>query len=761
MVDLSNLRLSTPSISLRKSAWSSTTSSIKNDSNTLQNDLIKENSDNKNIVLDRYNSFMKDRANLRTTLRKSANSSKETNTNDASAQMSLVFDFIRDVWAEVYWNPEKAQATKDPEIATIAWLTGDNISYENIAAFNDFINNPKWWDLTWTVYQLVAWDTRMRQYMEAKYYGVNGLESWEDTYPTLYWTLDKLWRGMDEVPVIWNLLWAGRDAISSITDAAVTSLASIWDIVWKWSEKVTNLLVDSPMSEWLYNLSKQEWYTWTYEEWKDENKDIYSKNINLVDMWKWWQEQEIPESRYERGSVSSNIWNALFTIWEMIIWWWEKKLAQEAAKPWVRWKVADFLYKVKKAWATDSEAKWYLKWLARMAEGWVQWAEAQWFTDLSKWELSSLEQYEMSAWAWSFLNWIMWWGKWLYEDIKSPNKNVKTSLWRLDTKTVENIWNQAKQKSIDKTLKTPTQNLWWEVNTMIKNEVKPTLDTVWKEIEWLEAGLIDNTAIWAEDAISNINNILDKKWINIQFEPVDINGKTVYRASWWGNIIQVWDKYIEEQSNPFIKEIVEEINKISPSEFNTAKWYARVIKAVKKASNDYSKEWWDIIGKLWSEANTMNKPLEDIMWVDNYASYMDKNWIYSKIAKFKKDLSDVERELSNWNRVDPSRLKALEKQAEELWYDLSWLADKSIIAEAAEKFYKLEEWRQPTIPRPSKWGAEKWSLEQIKNSMVTKPENWKKYAWDYKPSAWQQMFAEVWENIPWEMWTQVWEFTYE
>lgn len=760
MVDLSNLRLSTPSISLRKSAWSSTTSSIKNDSNTLQNDLIKENSDNKNIVLDRYNSFMKDRANLRTTLRKSANSSKETNTNDASAQMSLVFDFIRDVWAEVYWNPEKAQATKDPEIATIAWLTGDNISYENIAAFNDFINNPKWWDLTWTVYQLVAWDTRMRQYMEAKYYGINGLKSWEDAYPTLYWTLDKRWRGMDKVPVIWSLLWASRNVISSIADAAVTSLASIWDMTLRWADKVVDFLVDTPMSEWLYNMEKQEWYTWTYEEWKEENKHAFD-DISLVDMWKEWQEQEIPKWRYDRNSVSSNIWNAIFTIWEMMLIWWEKKIVQEAAKPWVRWKVANFLYKVKKAWATDSEAKWYLKWLARMAEGWVQWVEAQALTDLSEWELSSLEQYEMSAWAWSFLNWIMWWGKWLYEDIKSPNKNVKTSLWRLDTKTVENIWNQAKQKSIDKTLKTPTQNLWWEVNTMIKNEVKPTLDTVWKEIEWLEAGLIDNTAIWAEDAISNINNILDKKWINIQFEPVDINGKTVYRASWWGNIIQVWDKYIEEQSNPFIKEIVEEINKISPSEFNTAKWYARVIKAVKKASNDYSKEWWDIIGKLWSEANTMNKPLEDIMWVDNYASYMDKNWIYSKIAKFKKDLSDVERELSNWNRVDPSRLKALEKQAKELWYDLSWLADKSIIAEAAEKFYKLEEWRQPTIPRPSKWGAEKWSLEQIKNSMVTKPENWKKYAWDYKPSAWQQMFAEVWENIPWEMWTQVWEFTYE
>lgn len=768
MVDLSNLNLRTPKVTLRKA---DTTSSIKQDSSDLQQDLINENKNNKNIVLERFNNFMKDRADIRTSLRKAKteDNHKAANTNDASAQMSLVFDFIRSVWADVYWNPEKAKNVDDPTIAQIAWLTWDNISYENIAAFNDFINNPNGWDLTWTVYQLVAWDTRMRQYMEAKYYWINGLESWENTTPTLYSMLDIAWRKIDNIPIIWWLLWAGKDTIWWITDAAAWTVASLADMsLWAW-EKVLTPMIDSDMSKWVYNLDKQAWYTWTYEEWKEESKQ-QMKDLSVSNIWKETK-KETPTSRYDEDEISSQAGKAIFTIWEMLLWWWEKKIAEYATKPWVVWKVANFLDKIIKAWGSQSEAKWYIKWLSRMAQWWVQWTEAQALTDLSQWELSPLEQYEMSAWIWAGGNLLLWWVSSTYENIKSPNKPTTTSLGRLWTEDVKNIWNQAKNKYLDNTLKTPTQKLWWEVETVITKKVKPDLNKVWQEIENIEKGLAEKTNISAKDAIDKINQTLDDKWINIQIEPVEIDWKIYYRASWGGNIVKVWDTYMMEQTNPYINSIIWDINKITPSEFNTAKWYAKVVKALKNAWRQYKQEWWDIVGKLWSAADDINAPLKDAMWAEEYAIYSSKNDLYSEIWKFQKALSDAEQSLSKWNTIDPNTLKQLEEKAKEIsklakekWYDfeydLSWLSDKYVVWKSAEKFYNLKTNEQETMPRPSKWGAEKWSLEKVKKWIQSKPENWYKYAWDYTPSAREQMFKEVWNKIPWEIWAEVSEFTY-
>lgn len=738
MVDLSNLNLRTPRVNTLRKA--DTTSSIKQDSSDLQQDLINENKNNKNIALERFNNFMKDRADIRTSLRKAKtdDNHKAANTNDASAQMSLVFDFIRSVWADVYWNPEKVKNVDDPTIAQIAWLTWDNISYENIAAFNDFINNPNGWDLTWTVYQLIAWDTRMRQYMEAKYYWINWLQSWEWTEMTTYSKVDKAMRDMRNMPIIWWLLWTTTDTIWGIIDAWVWTVASLLDMWW-----------------WVWEKTLPKWmeYDVDFTEMREKAKS------------------EMPSSLYDEDKASSQVWKAIYTIWEMVLGWWEKKIAQYATKPWVVWKVATFIDRIIKAWGSQSDAKRYLRWLSRATQWAVQWTEAQALTDLAEWELSPLEQYEMSAWIWAGGNLLLWWVSSTYENIKSPNKPTTTSLGRLWTEDVKNIWNQAKNKYIDNTLKTPTQKLWWEVETVITKKVKPDLNKVWQEIENIEKGLADKTNISAKDAIDKINKTLDDKWINIQIEPVEIDWKTYYRASGGWNIVKVWDTYMMEQTNPYINSIIWDINKITPSEFNTAKWYAKVVKSLKNAWKQYKQEWWDIVGKLWSAADDINAPLKDAMWAEEYAIYSSKNELYSEIWKFQKALSDAEQSLSKWNTIDPNTLKQLEQKAQEIsklakekWYDfeydLSWLSDKYVVWKSAEKFYNLKSNEQETMPRPSKWGAEKWSLEKVKKWIQSKPENWYKYAWDYTPSAREQMFKEVWNKIPWEIWAQVWEFTY-
>ena len=740
------------------------------DSSDRQKWLINETKDLFNYAVDKYNKFMDGRAEIRNKIIRWEISTWNKKTDTATVNMSSVFDFIRDVWATVYGNPE-VMNVKDDVIAKTAWLTWDNISYDNISAFNDFINNPLWWDLTGTVYKLVSWDKRMRQYMDAKYYWEKSIESWEGSTPTFYWALDTAARRIENIPLVWPLLWVWKDIIWGIADAAIWTVNSLADLQVDFWEKVLTPLIDSDLSKWVYNLAVANWYKWTYDEWKESTKKDF-ENLDLSNQYKEFKSSEVPETWYDEERLSSQWGKALFTIGEMMALWWEEVIAKYATKPWLVWNVAKFLDKIIKAWGTESEARWYARWLARAVEWAAQWAEAQWLTDLAEWELSSPEQYGMSSAAWSIGNvWLKGMSS-LYWDIKSPNKPTRTSLERLGTEDVKNIWSTAKAKYVDSSLKTPTQKLWWDVENIITSKVKPNLNEVWKNIEKLEKNLSNNTSLTAEDAIKNINKTLDEKWINIQFEPVEIDWKIYYRSTWGGNIVKVWDTYVMQQDNPYINSIISDINNITPSEFNTAKWYSKVLKAVKNAGKEYKKEWWDIVGKLWSAADDLNAPLKNIMWEKNFKIYSDTNNLYSEIWKFQKQLSDVQQSLSKGNTIDPTTLNSLEAKAKSIsklakdnWYefdyDLWWLTDKYVVWKSAEKFYNLKTNEQETIPRPSAWGAEKWTLEKVKKWVMSSPENRYKYAWDYKPSAWEQMFKEVWSKIPWVAWAEVWEFTYK
>ena len=405
MIDISSLRPTTPT--LKKSADAK---DVKKDTTSLQEHLINENNNNINVVLDKYNTYMANRSNIRTQLRKAEVSTLNQNTNDASAQMSLVFDFIRDVGANVYWNPEKALATDDPTIAKIAWLTWDNISYDNISKFNEFINNPKGWDLTWTVYQLVAWDTRMRQYMEAKYFPekwTEWLKSWKDDTLNTPWQskLNTLGLNINRVPYIWDELSEWVNLVWWFADEAVWTLATLWDM-WLWA-------ADKALSPFM-----------------DTQK---LKDIDLTDMWKDFK-NEVPKNFYNDDSTAAELWWDLELILEAWALDWITALPKLAAKPWMVWKIAKYAEKFMKAWASESEAKRYTKMFVRALQWGWQWVEFQALSDLAEWELSPLEQYEMSAWAWAIINPILWWWKWIYEDIKSPSKPTKTSLKRLDQK---------------------------------------------------------------------------------------------------------------------------------------------------------------------------------------------------------------------------------------------------------------------------------------------------------------------------------------
>lgn len=740
------------------------------DSSNRQEWLIKESKEMRDYAVDKYNKFMDAREQIREKFNTWELTTWNSNTDIATWGMSRVFDFVRDVWATVYWNPE-VYKVDDNTIAKTAWLTWDNISYENISTFNDYINNPTGWDLTWTVYKLVSWDKRMRQYMDAKYYWGKSIESWEGSMPTLYWALETAARRIENIPVIWWLLTAWKDVIWGITDAAVWTISSIADSSINLWKTVLTPLLDTDLAEWVYNIDKANWYKWSFDEWKEQTKETF-ENLSVHNKRENFKKEEIPERWYDEDEITSEWGKTLFTIGEMLMWWGEKKIAEYATKPWVVWNVAKFLDKVIKAWATESEAKWYLRWLSRAAEWWAMWAEAQWLTDLAEWELSSLDQYKMSAWAWAFSNvWLKWMSS-IYENVKSPNEFTKTSLSRLDTEEAKNIWKLAKSKYKDASIKSPTQKLWGEVETVISKEVKPGLDIVWKDIVKTEDALVKNTNITADNAIDNINKILEDKWINIKIEPVEIDWKIYYRSNWGGNIIKYWDTYVMEQDNPYINSIIWDINKITPSEFNTAKWYSKVIKALKRAGKEYKKEWWEMVGKLWSEAENLNKPLKDIMWDKEFLIYENKNNLYSEIGKFQKSLSEVEQSLSKGQTIDPTTINALEAKARQIsklakdnWYefnyDLDWLTDRYIVWKSAEKFYKTKSNEQETVPRPSFSGSEKWAIEEAKKWAMTKPEEWYKYAWNYKPSAWEQMFKEIWDVIPWVAWEKVWEFTYK
>lgn len=752
-----NLDLWTPKwISLRRSEENA---AIKQDASNIQNSLLEENASNWQRVIDRYNSFMNERADIRNSLRKWKIDTKDTNTNDAAAQMSLVFDFIRDVGASVYWNPDKVQATQDPEIAKIVWLTWDNISYDNISAFNDFINNPKWWDLTWTVYKLISWDKRMKAYMDAKYFWEEALQSGEEADMTLWSRMDKFGRDIENVPVVWDILWLTKNTIWWIIDSAVGTMASIADAaLWVW-EKEIGALLDTFWGEWLYNLDVAAWYDWTYDEWKEAAK-AWLSNLDFSEKrkdFKW----KIPPSFYDENEVSSQIWKTIEQIWEMLLMSWEKKLVEYASKPWVIGKISNALLKFKNAWATDSQAKWYVKWLSRIVEWWTQWIEAQWLSDLAEWELSSREQYAMAWGIGSVANRLLWWWKSLYNEATWPSKSTQTSLKRLNVNDINKIWQQADSYHLDKTLKTPTQNLAPEVDDVIKNQIKPKLDEVWGQIDWIENSLVNNTSIWAKDAIEKLNKTLADKWVNIRFEPVEIDWKIVYRTSWWGTITPIWDKYIETQTNPVINWIAEWINTITPAEFNTAKWYARVIKAIKRSSDLYKKEWWEIVGKIWSNAQEFNAPLEAVMSPEDWKLYNDLNDLYSKNAVLQKDLSNIRDTFSAWKKWDFSHIKTLEWDAEALWYDIKWLSDKAVVADASERFYKVQEWRDPSLPRPSESGATKWSAERMFSAAKKKPTSRKKYSPTYTPTVWENIEAEVGKKIPWQVWKWVSEFTYE
>ena len=65
MIDISSLRQTTPT--LKKSADAK---DVKKDTTSLQEHLINENNNNINVVLDKYNTYMANRSNIRTQLRK-------------------------------------------------------------------------------------------------------------------------------------------------------------------------------------------------------------------------------------------------------------------------------------------------------------------------------------------------------------------------------------------------------------------------------------------------------------------------------------------------------------------------------------------------------------------------------------------------------------------------------------------------------------------------------------------------------------------
>ena len=548
------------------------------------------------------------------------------------------------------------------------------------------------------------------------------------------------------MPYIWDELSEWVNLVWWFADEAVWTLATLWDM-WLWA-------ADKALSPFM-----------------DTQK---LKDIDLTDMWKDFK-NEVPKNFYNDDSTAAELWWDLELILEAWALDWITALPKLAAKPWMVWKIAKYAEKFMKAWASESEAKRYTKMFVRALQWGWQWVEFQALSDLAEWELSPLEQYEMSAWAWAIINPILWWWKWIYEDIKSPSKPTKTSLKRLDQKTVNEIWNQAKMKAADKTLKTPTQHIWWEVWNITKNEVKPVLNKVWQDLEKIEKDvLLKNNTVTADDAINRVNKILEDKWIDVKFDKVDINWKTRYMSSGWGKITQVGDKFVEEQPNEYINKIVEEINKIPESVMNTSQWYNRVIKAIRKAWSDeeLKRAGWDIVGKLWSAAEEIEAPIKNIMW-EWYNSYRQVDGLYTKIWKFNKNMWEVQAKMQLWQYVDPSKLKALEeeaqtlmKEAQDLWYELNlswinWISDKSIVSQAAEKYYKLEESKQNTRFWPSEWWAKKRWLEKIQDKIITEPKNWGKYAWDYTPSAWEQMFSEVGKRIPWQMWQEVSEFTYE
>lgn len=406
-------------------------------------------------------------------------------------------------------------------------MTGDNT--KNVDIKNDTQKKTLVWD------ERSAWDTMAEKASQFR---------WSD-----------IWLASENRPLEWPInfvAWAYND------------IRRLWAGIWSLINRVAmekpedfNKKIDEWQFSWDYDYDKSQWYTWSYEQRKEDTKQAYADKYNRetnktqeyeASKWdKWTNVVDEESDRFKAGELGSEIWQQVLLdkrLTNLVKYWywayktykttkWVKDVAKwtELATKWTDLAIPEKPVNQETLNESKNVAnniidrfnKWWTKQdLTKSAIEWGKsWLEYQLIWDVKEWKLSDAQMYWISAWLWVVL-WTLFgalnrWAKWVTE----PKQQLQTSLQRLWWKDTSQILDWAEASSKDGTLPSALQKTTDMAVKEAEWNVLSNMRSVWKDLWNFRKNLWWADLKLEDDFISPINNSLTKKWVWAQIVEKD------------------------------------------------------------------------------------------------------------------------------------------------------------------------------------------------------------------------------------------------
>ena len=752
----------------------------------------------KDMAREKLTQHLKNRSDLRKAIRSWEKSSWNKDVDNKTVNTSTLADTFTDVMVSLWKDPAYMQERYGSNkwnmglINKMKWLQWGKFSWD-IQNYIDGKNTDLTWLVnsmfpdyiaakTWTPTQVTT-ETVTTQPVKKEEANVLKWDTrswWDkmaDKITNFQWS--DIWLESEKKPIKWlmNILWWFIDTTQKIVP---WTMDIINELTMTSPEKFNQYLDEwYYMQDWVkknareaYNRAvKYQWYKWSYNQRVNDSKESYANLYNQsttqaksIDdsRWDYWfntMDRESPEFRWwQLGSEvvqqivldkwltsALNKWAKSYKLLE-----WGKDITKWAELT-TRW--AEMAVKWEETLAnpkTMKESKniwqkivnWFNKPLPKAwLEWWKAWLEFQLIWDVKDWKLSDAQAYWISAWLGSLLSmtlWLVWAGG---KSIVQPQQQLRTSLWRMWVKDVDEILNWAEAWAKDWTLPSALQRTTDAAVKEAKQNVKNALDEAWVSLRNFRKNLWQSD-LRVADFNKTINKWLTEKWI-------------------WAKIVEKDGKYVVEW---YPWEYGDILNKITD----------RMNSAVENVKNKYElyKAWEDV--DFWTSTSVFEDLLSDLKWYsfrepnaevrqkfieienslmddlkwsmseaqwEDYKKYLDD---YAKNKTKYKKVEELEWKMNSRNVIDQPKMEDWQYMSEfldELMWDWSisqWTKDRRIAAIFADSFYGVPVKQSDKVMYPSK----AWWIEEIMRAFTRFFRNprssitwwWKSYAKDYVPS---------------------------
>lgn len=742
----------------------------------------------KDIAREKLTNHLKQRSELRKAIRSWEKSSWNKQADNKTVNTSTLADTFTDVMVSLGKDPAYMQErywTSEWNIELInkmKGLQGGKYSGD----IQNYIEGKNT-DLTWLVNNMFP------DYIAAK--------TWTPTQVTtetvttqpvkkeevnaLKWDTRSWWEKMAEwmSQFRWSDIWleSERRPLKPVIEFWAWVYDDLRKVV-PWIKSIANsLTMDKPedfakkIDDWMYKddyaYDKEHWYTWSYNQWKQDMKDKYEEKYNKetsltkeIDKNKW----DMRFNLVDEESKAFKWWELTSEIWQQILldrrltsalsklWWaykvskWTKaaaewtKLATEWTELAVKWEETlanpKTMKESKNIW--QKIVDWFNKPLPKAwLEWWRAWLEFQLIWDVKDWKLSDAQAYWISAWLGAILSstlWLIWAGG---KSIVQPQEQLRTSLWRMWVKDVDEILNWAEAWAKDWTLPSALQRTTDAAVKEAKQNVKKALDEAWASLRDFRKNLWQSD-LRVADFNKTINKWLTEKWIWAKI--VEKDGKYVVEWYPWeyGDILnKITDRMnsaVENVKNKYeLYKAWENVDfwtstSVFEDLLSDLKWYS-----FKEPNAEVRQKFIEIENSLMDD---LKWSMSDAQWKE-YKKYLDD---YAKKKTKYKKVEELEWKMNSRNVIDQPKMEDWQYLSEFLdelmsdWSISQWTKDRRIAAIFADSFYGVPVKQSDKVMYPSK----AWWIEEIMRAFTRFFRNprssitwwWKSYAKDYVPS---------------------------